>query len=140
MTKHSTPPDPERPLKLSQEVSRIGTKLARLSGLGGGGAPQPSAETVTAAIQARRQRSQFLPPYLFGEPAWDMLLELFHAELTNRGITAAGLCDSVAVPVAVGERWIDALVQEGLVVRRSTSLELSPEGSEALRHYFADMA
>jgi hypothetical protein len=68
--------------QLSEEVSRIASTLARLSGGTGGPAvpsgteapptaemPQVAAEAVRAVIKARRQRAEFLPGDLFADPA-----------------------------------------------------------------------
>ena len=40
----------------------------------------PSASLAAAMLEFHRTRSSILPPELFAEPAWDLLLELFIAD------------------------------------------------------------
>jgi hypothetical protein len=97
--------------QLSEEVSRIASTLARLSGGTGGPAvpsgteappmpemPQVAAEAVRAVIKARRQRAEFLPADLFADPTWDMLLDLLQAELVQHRVPVSSLCLAAAVP------------------------------------------
>jgi DNA-binding MarR family transcriptional regulator len=157
MTAHNPQLDKERLLQLSSEVSRIATTLARLSSESdtatddqlseSGPLPQISPKTVAAVMRARRVRSTFFEQELFADPAWDMMLELFHAELTHRRVPVSNLCSAAAVPATTALRWLKILVDKNIVVRRDDPLdgrrvyvELQPKTSDALKRYFAMIA
>ena len=102
-----------------------------------------SAADVRRDIKARRSRDQFLPGHLFADPAWDMLLELYAAELDQTRVATSGLCDRAAVPSTTALRWINTLVREGLIDRRSDPLDarrifvrLSSTGVRCMEAYF----
>jgi predicted transcriptional regulator len=155
MTAYSSKPDAERLVQLSNEVSRLAGTLARLSTdpivsrvmpADGEPARELSAAKVSAILRARRQRAHFFPEELFADPAWDMMLDLLHAELTHRRVAVSSLCAAAAVPPTTALRWLTALVDKGLFVRRQDPLdgrrvfvELTPETSEGLRAYFAQL-
>lgn len=165
MSRYSPDTSVERLLELSEEVSRIAGSLARLSmGLsssldenarssGFNNAPEEnlseaevSEELVGGLIRARRERSRYLSQELFAEPAWDMLLDLLQAELGQRRVSVSSLCIASGVPSTTGLRWLNYMVEQGLVVRRADPedgrrvfVELVPEVSRDLRRYFVDV-
>src|SRR4051794_41784504 len=104
MSAHSTERSGDQLLKLSDEVSRIAGTLARLSTevtpvmRGPTGLPEISAGQVLAVIRARRLRDRYFKQDIFGEPAWDMLLNLFHAELSQARMAVSGPPGAAAVP------------------------------------------
>ncbi|HZC38426.1 MAG TPA: MarR family winged helix-turn-helix transcriptional regulator [Sphingomicrobium sp.] len=147
----------ERLRQLSDEVSRIAATLARLS-TGPSAALRPaeaapaadmpavSAETVRAVIRARRLRTRYFPEELFADPAWDMLLDLLQAEISQLRVPVSSLCIAAAVPATTALRWLKTLVQQGVFVRRADPhdgrrvfVELAPAASSALRRYFAEV-
>ncbi|HEV2594701.1 MAG TPA: winged helix DNA-binding protein [Sphingomicrobium sp.] len=158
MTAHNPQLDKERLLQLSSEVSRIATTLARLSSetemftadeksRDNGPLPEISPKSVAALMRVRRVRATYFDQELFADPAWDMMLELFHAELTHRRVPVSNLCSAAAVPATTALRWLKTLVEKGLVVRRDDPLdgrrvyvELQPQTSDALKRYFGAIA
>lgn len=158
MTAHNPQLDKERLLQLSSEVSRIANTLARLSSDSemftaddssreSGPLPEVSPKTVAAVMRARRVRATFFEQELFADPAWDMMLELFHAELTHRRVPVSNLCSAAAVPATTALRWLKMLVDKGIVIRRDDPLdgrrvyvELQPQTSDALKRYFGMIA
>jgi len=154
MTKHSAGLNGDRPLELGNEAGRIASALAHVSsapspfierGTHGHEAPGVSAKRVLAAIKARRLRAQYFSGDLFADPAWDMMLHLFYAELLFRPVTVTRLSLASAVPNTTAIRWINTLMEKGLMIRRADPLdgrrvfvELTPAASKALRSYFAD--
>jgi DNA-binding MarR family transcriptional regulator len=105
-----------------------------------------SADTVRSVIRARRLRSRYFQEDLFADPAWDMLLDLLQAEIAQLRVPVSSLCIAAAVPATTALRWLKTLVDQGLFVRRADPhdgrrvfVELSPEASQALRRYFADL-
>ncbi len=143
--------------QLSEEVNRIASTLARLStGPATPDAPQPvsapeevpavSADVVRSVIRARRLRSRFFSEELFADPAWDMLLDLLPAEISQLRVPVSSLCIAAAVPPTTALRWLKMLVDEGVFVRRADThdgrrvfVELAPTTSMALRRYFAEV-
>ncbi|MEO8453932.1 MAG: MarR family transcriptional regulator [Sphingomicrobium sp.] len=148
----------ERLRQLSDEVSRIAATLARLSS-GPSPAPRPveaaptldlpplSEDTVRSVIRARRLRGRYFPEEMFADPAWDMLLDLLQAEISQLRVPVSSLCIAAAVPATTALRWLKTLVQQGVFVRRADPhdgrrvfVELAPEASSALRGYFAEVS
>src|SRR5690242_2157665 len=119
MSAYFADPKAEQLLRLTDEVGRIAGTLARLSAETVTEGPDDSdavidPEVVMSVIRARRMRTFFLSSDLFAEPAWDMLLELFHAELSHRRVAVKHLCAAAAVPATTALRWLTTLVDEGL--------------------------
>lgn len=77
---------------------------------------------------------------LFGEPAWDILLDLFIAARESRRVSLANACASAAVPEASALRWIAILERRGLIVGEGPGhdrrLKLSAQAHESLADYF----
>lgn len=128
--------DPEseaaRLRRLNDEVARIADLLARI-----GRAPQPSGLAdrslafagerddaaiapveVRRAIRARRLRDQFFGGGLFEDPAWDMLLDLFAADLESARVSVSSLCIAAAVAPTTALRWIGRMTDTGLLERQ----------------------
>ena len=144
--------NPKKLLALSDEVGRLATTLARLSTDPGIASPdrneitegpEITARELGSIVRARRLRSRFFDEEHFADPAWDMMLELFHAELCQRRVAVSSLCIAAAVPATTALRWLKALTEKGLFIRhcdpfdgRRIYVELAPETSNALREYF----
>ncbi len=105
------------------------------------------AEPIDAAVLAaartalaiRRRRDRVFPPGLFAEPAWDMLLDLLVAEAEDRRLSVSSTCLAAAVPQTTALRWLNYLVETGLLVRvqsgsegRSTVVRLTPKARRQL--------
>lgn len=145
----------EQPASLDAEVRRVASTLASLSlQLSTALGPSKSetqveparAEMIRSIIDHRRLRSGYFGNDLFADPAWDMMLKLLLAELMQVRVTVSDLCEGAAVPPTTALRWQRVLIDRDLVVRRPDPhdarrafVELSPEASEALGRYFADV-
>ena len=153
MSAYSADQKTDRLLQLSDEMRRMAGSLASLttgepsSSPSGGGIEAVSADAVLAVIHTRRLRERFFRPDLFADPAWDILLDLFHSELAQYRVAVSGACAAAAVPATTGLRWIKTLVDEGMVIRRADPhdgrrffLELSPGASEAMHRFFSAAA
>lgn len=108
------------------------------------GDSRTSATAVREIIKARARRAEFFSAALFADPAWDMLLDLYCAEMDQRRIAVGSLCIGACVPATTALRWIDVLLKQGLIEKRSDPLDkrrvyvsLTREGSAAMREYFA---
>lgn len=94
----------------------------------------------------REERGRYLPKALFAESASDNLVDLLRCELRGRPLSASDLCLGAGVPGTTALRWIGPMVQRGLLIRepdrhdgRRVFITLAPDGSAALRRYFAEV-
>ena len=72
---------------------------------------------VRNMIRTRAERRRFLPNHLFADPAWDMLLDLYLADIISKRISVSSLCSASNVPPTTALRWIEILENEGLAER-----------------------
>lgn len=80
------------------------------------------AELARAAYRERRLRSQFFTGLdLFGEPAWDLLLDLFINANEGKRVPVTSACIGAAVPTTTALRWLAILESRGLVEREADS-------------------
>ncbi|MGR4892725.1 JAB domain-containing protein [Sphingopyxis sp. LARHCG72] len=84
---------------------------------------------------------------LFGEPAWDMLLDLFVHECEGKRLSMSSLCTAAAIPESSAMRLAQRLCDAGLLVRladpadgRRSFMQVAPEMAHRLRAYFAEGA
>jgi DNA-binding MarR family transcriptional regulator len=105
-----------------------------------------AATLARRIIRARHQRSRFLPSKLFSDPAWDILLALYAAEVGQRRITVGQLCGAAEIPATTGLRWLGTLEEMGLVARRADPLDarrffvsLTEAGREGMSGYLQTM-
>jgi DNA-binding MarR family transcriptional regulator len=68
-------------------------------------------------VASRRQRPKAFKKIRLGEPSWDMILDLYVADRENRRIDITGLCLASGVPATTALRYVDLLVEEGLIVK-----------------------
>lgn len=101
------------------------------------------AKAIRQMLRQRRMRAQYLPAALFADPAWDMLLDLYAAQLERKPVSVSSLCIAAAVPTTTALRWIKAMTDAGLFVRkddprdgRRILIGLSEGAGEALARYF----
>jgi hypothetical protein len=139
--------------ELENEVARLRARLARASAANRDDVPPASAPrskgnaaVIRNVIDARSRRGAFLPPSLFADPAWDMLLDLFMAHLSQVRISISSLCVASNVPTTTALRWLKVMQDRGLVERRSDPLDarrhfidLTPTGVEAMTGYFSSL-
>ncbi|WP_375196073.1 MarR family transcriptional regulator [Sphingobium sp.] len=84
-------------------------------------------------LAQRRRRDQMFGADLFGEPIWDMYLDLFANAVEDRPVSISSLCIASGAPTTTALRQIGMLVDRGLLLRRQDStdgrrvlIELSP--------------
>jgi DNA-binding MarR family transcriptional regulator len=97
-------------------------------------------------LRERRRRDQFFDPALFGEPAWDMLLDLCAAREEGVRVSVTSLCIAAAVPATTALRWLIVLERAGMIVRcddakdrRRVFVSLSDAAFDALQGYLAGL-
>lgn len=93
-------------------------------------------------VYAGRRRREALPGTagLFGEPAWDIMLDLFVAARESRRVSLANACAAAVVPEASALRWIAILERRGVIVSEGPThdryLKLSQATYDSLIDYF----
>lgn len=87
------------------------------------GEERMTAQTVRDLLRSRRLREQFFGDDLFGDPAWDMMLDLMAARLAGERVSVSSLCIASAVPPTTALRWIRHLTDRGIFERRPDPLD-----------------
>lgn len=109
-------------------------------------APLPDPHAVRRIIANRQSRSRFFDSALFGDPAWDMLLDLTAAHGEGARVSVTSLCIAAGVPATTALRWITQMVESGIFVRvpdpadkRRAFIGLSDKALYAMSGYFASL-
>lgn len=101
-------------------------------------------EQARIIYRSRRMRPRiFSDDGLFGEPAWDILLDLFIAESARKPLSVTSACIGAAVPTSTALRWIAILEERGFLSRendpadaRRVFLRLTGQGYAKMVTYF----
>lgn len=111
--------------------------------------PERGRSTLASAervYRSRRGRERLFPASFFGEPAWDMLLDLYISAVKGLKINVTSVCIAGAVPITTGLRWLAILEQEGLVNRtvgpgdgRVTFVEIADKGRTMIESYLDNL-
>lgn len=112
----------------------------------------PERREVSAAALAnarkvahrRLLRQQLIgAPELFGDPAWEMLVDLFIHECEGKDLSIGALCVPVGIPMSSALRLVQKLCVAGIVRRihdpvdgRRSIIRLDPVVAHRLRAYF----
>lgn len=104
----------------------------------------PDAAKLRQMIRRRQIRGKFFDADLLAEPAWDMLLDLAAARAEGKRVSVTSLCLASGVPVSTASRWIERMMEGGLLHREQDQadggrvfLSLSDQAISALDRYFA---
>lgn len=107
--------------------------------------PGKLADFARFLLAMRRRRAIAFPLVEFGEPSWDMFLDLYVQHVEAKKVSVSSLCAASAVPATTALRWIDALVCRGHFVRRHdpsdgrrVHVDLSPALVGAIEAFLAD--
>ena len=84
----------------------------------------PSIDNNTMALTSaknlygfRRKRDKLIDDEIFGEPCWDMLLDLYEANKQGKAISISSACIAASVPSTTALRWMNVLIQRGHIER-----------------------
>lgn len=105
---------------------------------------EPHPRLVRQVLRQRRLRAHFFDESLFGDPAWDMLLELTAARAEGTPISVTSLCIASGVPSTTALRWIGLMTKAGLFERvadkrdrRRSFITTTEKARNAMALYFA---
>lgn len=94
----------------------------------------------------RRAREPSFSVDLFGEPAWDMLLDLTINLDARYPATVTSVSEASGAPIATALRWLKILENAGLVQRRADETDrrrqfivLTPHAEDAMISYLSQM-
>ena len=100
---------------------------------------------VVETQEIRRRRDDIFGRDLFGDPAWNILLELYLAELEDRKMLLSHVAEDEVSPSTV-LRWLNKLEREGWIRRepdptrgRRIYAVLTTKASKAMRSYVDDL-
>ena len=112
--------------------------------------PQASGDAATMEREfyvGRRRRARYLSADLFGEPTWDILLDLYVAARERRRVPTTSACIGAHVPPTTALRWLRILEMRGLVEReedgrdgRRTFVRLTVRGCTVMESFLGTMA
>ena len=133
-----------------QALIRMGRELlaraaARESARGSAADLASDAEVLVIAKAAqddRKRRSGYFREDLFGEPAWDILLDVFIQERIGKPLSVMAAYIGSAATTGTAHRYLRLLIAEGLIERtgdpkdnRRSFLTLTAEAREAMIDY-----
>lgn len=145
---------------IADELMSIASRLRDAAVKSGLEQPQSGAQTrpvrlphdhlslARKAYAMRRKRAAIFGNIdLFGEPAWDILLDLYIALGEGKNVSVSSACIGSAAPPTTGLRWLGVLADEGLVVRendaadhRRVLVRLTPAGIAAMERFFDELS
>lgn len=114
------------------DFGRIRAVAEQLLVLGDDGAARAPATTMRQRRLAkaerlyarRRRRDALFGGALFGEPAWDLLLDLYVAALTDRQVCVQSACVGAAAPTTTAIRYLGLLEDRGLVASEPDEFDM----------------
>jgi hypothetical protein len=108
--------------------------------------PLPDPRLVRRIIRQRQLRARFFDGDLFGDPAWDMLLDLTAARAEHTRVSVTSLCIASGVPPTTALRWIGQMTDAGLLERvedetdrRRAFIALTEKAADGMARYFAEL-
>jgi FixJ family two-component response regulator len=110
---------------LSAEMQRISSIIASPTAAHGTPQPAPAANSSKMAdpafirrlLRNEAKRRQLGNGALFGDPAWDMLLDLTIARLEGRHVSVSSACIASGAPTTTALRLVNRLVGESILGR-----------------------
>lgn len=112
-----------------------------------GGEPLKLTEDhILSVLFVRRARSRIFGKNLFSDPAWDIILELYAANLSGKALSLTGLAQAIEAPVSTTARWAASLTGHGIIettsgtVTAGPTLKLTSEGTAKMEQLASQWA
>lgn len=87
----------------------------------------------------RRLREGSMADGMFGEPAWDILLDLFASEAEGKAVRVSSACIAAAVPATTALRYISEMERRGLLLRMPSATDRRAQHVKLSRDTFTDL-
>ncbi len=107
--------------------------------------PELGAKARQIYANRRRRGIIFGDASIFGEPVWDIMLDLFVAAKGQKRVAVTSACIGAAVPATTALRWISVLEEKGLILRendpddnRRVFVRLTAAGYSRMVNYLAE--
>lgn len=105
-----------------------------------------AVRNAEATVRRRMLRKQLLRGSdHFGEPAWDILLDLFIHEAKGQSLSMSALCVTAGIPMSSAMKLIQRMCDDGVLERtpdttdgRRSLVSIAPAVAHRLRAYFAE--
>lgn len=105
---------------------------------------QNTTEVARAVLEDRRRRGRIFNLGMFGEPAWELLLNLYVMDIDGPRLTIGRLIDSTECAQTTALRWLQYLQDQDLIVRqehpgdaRTAFVSLTNKARDALDLYLS---
>lgn len=115
------------------------------AGFGSKSSDQELARAIRRVMRLRRKRKELLHSELFADPPWDILLDLTLAKLDGKTVTVSDACIAAQVPFTTAFRYLNALVDSGLLHRtkdlqdkRRIIVEIDPKVPSLMKRLLLD--
>jgi hypothetical protein len=100
------------------------------------------ADLAHRLLAERARRAQYFATDIFAEAGWNIMLDLYIARHRQRRVTVSDACLGSGAPHATANRWLQKLVEAGLVVRdsdktdgRRVFVDLTPDAYANMQSY-----
>ena len=111
--------------------------------------PKPASRHEVAYGAAKRildvrrmRKKHFDQPEIFGEPAWDILLDLYTHQFQNDDVSVKSAAIGSGAPATTALRWLNILEERKLICSAEDSTDhrrrfvrLTPEGYESMTRF-----
>lgn len=94
----------------------------------------------------RRERASMFEAGFFGEPAWDILLDLYVETQSGRQVDITSATIASCVPATTALRWLSVMEIKGIILRkpcetdrRRTFIQFSEAGLASMQSYLVQV-
>lgn len=109
--------------ELQLQVERLASAAIAANLAMGRNDPTTRMARAVRILMLRQTRQTIFGNKLFGEPAWDMLLQLYASTLSGRKECVSSLCVASGVPSTTALRWISLLESRHWIEKHSDPLD-----------------
>lgn len=94
---------------------------------------------VDGLLLINRERDRLLDQGMFGDPAWDIVLELMRAKLRGEALPVSSACTASNAPLTTSLRWIRNMHKSGMLRRWNDPRDKRRDLIELSDEFFAKM-
>lgn len=133
--------------RFQERLNGLDARLSRLENeSAAANATLSRSQFLQELLRARRRRAELFGSQILGEPAWEILLELYAAELGRQRLLVSKVGQASGISQSTALRWMNRLEAEGWIGRepdphrgRRIFAVLTPQASAAMHAYVNDL-